>query len=95
MKEPGLDHRHRDKDGEISRKHGNTHVGTLREHCSAQLRAGLQGHRHSGACSCETRRAVAEQAGERSRGRPFGRAYRETFVGTLGCGPTGAMKAKV
>jgi hypothetical protein len=30
MKEPGLDNRHRDKNGEISRKHGNTLVRTLR-----------------------------------------------------------------
>ena len=27
----GLDHRHRDKNGEISRKHGNTLVRTLRK----------------------------------------------------------------
>lgn len=31
MKEPGLDDRHRDRDGEISRKHGNTLVRTLRK----------------------------------------------------------------
>jgi hypothetical protein len=31
MKEPGLDNRHRDKDGEISKKHGNTLVRTLRK----------------------------------------------------------------
>ncbi len=31
MKEPGLDDRHRDKDGEISGKHGNTLVKTLRK----------------------------------------------------------------
>lgn len=31
MKEPGLDGRHRDKNGEISRKHGNTLVRTLRK----------------------------------------------------------------
>ncbi|HET8919430.1 MAG TPA: hypothetical protein VFN27_07100 [Xanthobacteraceae bacterium] len=31
MKQPGLDNRHRDKDGEISRKHGNTLVRTLRK----------------------------------------------------------------
>jgi hypothetical protein len=31
MKEPGLDLRHRDKNGEIARKHGNTLVGTLRK----------------------------------------------------------------
>ena len=31
MKESGLDDRHRDKDGEIGRKHGNTLVRTLRK----------------------------------------------------------------
>jgi len=31
MKEAGLDRRHRDEDGEIDRKHGNTLVGTLRK----------------------------------------------------------------
>ncbi len=31
MKEPGLDNRHRDKNGQISRKHGNTLLGTLRK----------------------------------------------------------------
>jgi len=31
MEEPGLDKRHRDKNGEISRKHGNTEVKTLRK----------------------------------------------------------------
>jgi len=31
MKEPGLDDRHRDRNGEISRKHGNTLVRTLRK----------------------------------------------------------------
>jgi hypothetical protein len=30
MKQPGLDRRHRDKDGEISRKKSNTLVRTLR-----------------------------------------------------------------
>jgi len=29
--QPGLDGRHRDEDGRISEKHGNTLVGTLRE----------------------------------------------------------------
>jgi hypothetical protein len=31
VKEPGLDKRHRDKDGEIDRKHRNTTVETLRK----------------------------------------------------------------
>ena len=30
MKQPGLDQRHRDQNGEISRKHGNTLLRTLR-----------------------------------------------------------------
>lgn len=30
-KQPGLDRRHRDKDGEIHHKMGNTKIGTLRE----------------------------------------------------------------
>jgi hypothetical protein len=30
-KQPGLHGRHRDEDGRISEKHGNTLVGTLRE----------------------------------------------------------------
>ena len=30
MDQPGLDGRHRDRNGEISRKHGNTLVRTLR-----------------------------------------------------------------
>jgi hypothetical protein len=31
MSKPNLDGRHRNKDGEISSKHGNTLVGTLRK----------------------------------------------------------------
>ena len=31
LSQPGLDGRHRDTDGEISKKHGNTLIGTLRE----------------------------------------------------------------
>ncbi len=31
MSQPGLDERHRDKNGEIGKKHGNTRVSTLRK----------------------------------------------------------------
>jgi hypothetical protein len=31
MEQPGLDNRHRDKDGRIALKHGNTLIRTLRE----------------------------------------------------------------
>ena len=30
VEQPGLQGRHRNRDGEMSRKHGNTRVGTLR-----------------------------------------------------------------
>jgi hypothetical protein len=38
--QPGLDGRHRDADGEISKKHGNTLISTLRaKYGPASLRA--------------------------------------------------------
>jgi hypothetical protein len=63
MKEPGLDHRHRDKNGEISRKHGNTLVRTLRK---------LYGAGFAPGCSDEdklsdVRRSIAEPTSPRSR----------------------------
>jgi hypothetical protein len=39
-KQPGLDHRHPDANGEISRKHGNTQVGTLRKVYGNEFAAG-------------------------------------------------------
>ncbi len=38
--EPGLDNRHRDTNGEISRKHGNTQIGTLRRIYGDQFASG-------------------------------------------------------
>ncbi len=40
MKEPGLDGRHRDMNGEISHKRGDTLLGTLREIYGEDLAAG-------------------------------------------------------
>jgi hypothetical protein len=40
MQQPGLRERHRDKNGEISRKHGNTLVGTLRKTYGRSFAAG-------------------------------------------------------
>ena len=40
MKATGLDARHRDKDGAISKKHGNTLVGTLRKVYGQSFAAG-------------------------------------------------------
>jgi hypothetical protein len=41
MKQPGLDKRHRDKNGEIARKHGNTLVSTLRETYGSKFAPGM------------------------------------------------------
>ena len=38
--QPGLDARHRDKDGKISAKHGNTLIGTLRKTYGSNFAAG-------------------------------------------------------
>ena len=42
-KQPGLDGRHRDANGQISRKHGNTRVDTLRETYGEDFAAGIRG----------------------------------------------------
>ena len=40
MEQPGLDKRHRDKNGEISRKHANTLIGTLRKYYGGHFASG-------------------------------------------------------
>jgi hypothetical protein len=50
MKQPGLDQRHRDKNGEISRKHGNTLVRTLRRVHGPDSPMGLRKPIHSPTC---------------------------------------------
>lgn len=42
MQQPGLHGRHRDKNGEISRKHGNTLVSTLRTIYGTSFAPGTQ-----------------------------------------------------
>jgi hypothetical protein len=41
-KQPGLDGRHRDADGRISEKHGNTQVGTLRQTYGDNFASGIR-----------------------------------------------------
>jgi hypothetical protein len=43
MKQPALDNRHRDKNGEIARKHGNTRVSILRETYGPGFAPGMSG----------------------------------------------------
>jgi hypothetical protein len=44
--QPGLDGRHRDQNGRISEKHGNTRVDTLREIYGEDFAASFRGDAH-------------------------------------------------
>lgn len=44
--QPGLDGRHRDADGQASRKHGNTQVGTLRGTYGPDFAKGVRADTH-------------------------------------------------
>ena len=57
MQQPGLHGRHRDKNGEISRKHGNTLVSTLRK---------LYGPSFAGFAPHTKLSEVLEETGEKS-----------------------------
>lgn len=46
QKPPGLDGRHRDANGQISEKHGNTTVGTLRETYGDNFAEGTRSDAH-------------------------------------------------
>jgi hypothetical protein len=46
IRQPGLDGRHRDVDGRISEKHGNTRVDTLRETYGDGFAPGTRGDAH-------------------------------------------------
>jgi hypothetical protein len=43
MEQPGLAGRHRDKNGQIARKHGNTLVSTLRQTYGPGFAPGIKG----------------------------------------------------
>lgn len=46
MKQPGLDGRHRDQNGQIRHKNGTTRVGTLREQYGEDFAAGRRSDMH-------------------------------------------------
>ena len=54
MKEPGLDGRHRDKDGEIDRKRSDTRVDTLRKTYGDDFLPDFRGDAHLGTVLDET-----------------------------------------
>ena len=45
-KQPGLDNRHRDNDGQTREKNGNTRVDTLRETYGDDFAPGIRGDAH-------------------------------------------------
>jgi hypothetical protein len=45
-KQPGLDDRHRDNNGQIREKNGNTRIDTLRETYGENFAAGMRGDAH-------------------------------------------------
>jgi hypothetical protein len=45
-KQPGLDNRHRDANGQISRKHGNTKIETLRDTYGDKFAQGVRSDMH-------------------------------------------------
>jgi hypothetical protein len=52
MEQPGLTGRHRDKNGQIARKHGNALVSTLRQTYGPGFAPGIEGNgKLSGRCT--------------------------------------------
>jgi len=45
-KQPGLDHRHRDENGQTRAKNGNTRIDTLREKYGENFAEGMRGDAH-------------------------------------------------
>ena len=70
MKEPDLDNRHRDKNGEISKKHGNTVISTLRQTYGQGFAPGQPGHKKLSEILHEFRHRVAEPARQRPAAAP-------------------------
>jgi len=56
----GLDGRHRDTDGRISEKHGNTRVDTLRETYGDDFLAGQRGDKHLETVRAETGKSLSQ-----------------------------------
>jgi hypothetical protein len=56
----GLDHRHRDEDGRISEKHGNTRVDTLRQKYGQDFLNEWRGDAHLETIREETNKSLSE-----------------------------------
>ncbi len=65
----GLDGRHRDKNGQISRKHGNTLVGTLRATYGIRFAEGCEPTEKLSDVSAQARRRLVVEAYRGHAGR--------------------------
>jgi hypothetical protein len=72
MSKPGLDGRHRNKDGEISGKHGNTLVRTLRKVYGQGFAAGYPETAKLSEVMLQLNETLAEPTPPRLRDGPFG-----------------------
>lgn len=68
-KQPGLDNRHRDRNGEIERKKGNTRVDTLRDTYGADFAQGHRGDMHLSTLLERENAASLSELLNRKRGR--------------------------
>jgi hypothetical protein len=60
MKQPGLDRRHRDRDGEIDRKRSDTRIDTLRRTYGSGFAPGLSGDKTLGDLRAKTGRSLSD-----------------------------------
>jgi hypothetical protein len=58
--EPGLNGRHRNQNGRLRAKHGNTHIDTLRETYGMDFAAGLPGNMHLGILRAATGMSLSQ-----------------------------------
>jgi hypothetical protein len=60
MKQPGLDKRHRDRDGEIDKKRSDTHIETLRGTYGPEFAGGWPGDKTLGDLRTKTGKTLSE-----------------------------------
>lgn len=60
MTSRGLDGRHRDEDGRISEKHGNTRIDSLRQTYGEDFLSGWRGDAHLNTVRRETGKSLSE-----------------------------------
>lgn len=67
MTSRGLDGRHRDEDGRISEKHGNTRVGNLRQTYGEDFLSGWRSNAHLSTVRRETGKSLSELVRKHTR----------------------------